>query len=43
LDRLALHALSLELLHPVTGEKLRFESPLPGELLQLLEVLRGAS
>jgi tRNA pseudouridine65 synthase len=32
LERLALHALWLELTHPVTGETLRFRAPLPEDL-----------
>ncbi|HVJ19307.1 MAG TPA: pseudouridine synthase [Polyangiaceae bacterium] len=32
LERLALHALWLELTHPVTGEALRFQAPLPEDL-----------
>ena len=37
LGRPALHAAALRLRHPVTGERLRFESPLPAELRQFLE------
>ena len=40
-DRLALHAAALELEHPVTRRMLRFSSPLPVELEQLLEALRA--
>jgi 23S rRNA pseudouridine1911/1915/1917 synthase len=36
LRRLALHALALAFDHPVTGEKLRFETPVPPEFLRLL-------
>ncbi len=39
LDRLALHARTLGFVHPVSGERLRFEAPVPplfGELLALL-------
>jgi 23S rRNA pseudouridine955/2504/2580 synthase len=35
-----LHALRVELDHPVTGEPLRVEAPLPDELLRVLEALR---
>ena len=35
-QRLALHASGLSFRHPVTGERLRFESPLPAELDGLL-------
>ena len=37
LGRPALHAAALRLRHPVTGELLRFTSPLPAELRQFLE------
>jgi 23S rRNA pseudouridine1911/1915/1917 synthase len=37
LNRPFLHAAGLELLHPTTGEPLRFESPLPPELEKFLE------
>ncbi len=40
-DRQALHAARLEFTHPVSGEPLAFEAPLPQDLAQLLEALRG--
>ncbi len=42
LDRQALHAAVLGFAHPVTGETLRFESPLPEDMMRLLEALRGS-
>jgi 23S rRNA pseudouridine955/2504/2580 synthase len=36
LRRMFLHAWKLELPHPVTGERLRLEAPLPPELLEVL-------
>lgn len=39
--RQALHAASLGFLHPGTGERLRFETPLPPDMAGLLGVLRG--
>ena len=36
MDRPFLHAEVLELAHPVTGEPLRFESPLPADLTEVL-------
>jgi len=42
LSRQALHAASLVLDHPVTGERMRFEAPLPDDIEALLAVLRGA-
>ena len=38
--RQALHAAELEFQHPVTGEALRFEAPLPDDLERLLDWLR---
>jgi 23S rRNA pseudouridine1911/1915/1917 synthase len=38
--RQALHAAVLGFVHPVTGEELRFESPLPGDFDALLVALR---
>jgi len=42
LDRLFLHAAALELVHGVTGERLRVEAPLPAELERTLALLRDA-
>jgi 23S rRNA pseudouridine1911/1915/1917 synthase len=42
LNRQALHARRLRLQHPVTGETLQLESPLPHDLLRVVEVLREA-
>jgi tRNA pseudouridine65 synthase len=39
LHRMALHAQSLKLLHPTTGDELQLEAPLPTELQRLIEVL----
>jgi 23S rRNA pseudouridine1911/1915/1917 synthase len=39
--RLALHAAVLGFTHPATGERVRFESPLPEELASYLERLRA--
>ena len=39
--RQALHAATLGFIHPVTGEELRFEAPLPDDFAQLIAVLRG--
>ncbi|HVR70499.1 MAG TPA: RluA family pseudouridine synthase [Vicinamibacteria bacterium] len=41
LDRPALHAARLAFTHPATGQRVSFESPLPGDLVRLLETLRG--
>jgi 23S rRNA pseudouridine1911/1915/1917 synthase len=40
LDRQALHAAVLGFEHPVTGRRLRFESPLPADLRALVAALR---
>ena len=37
--RQALHASELVLPHPMTGEKMRFESALPDDLQQLISTL----
>jgi 23S rRNA pseudouridine1911/1915/1917 synthase len=39
LSRQALHAAVLGFRHPVTGEALRFESPLPGDMARLEALL----
>ena len=39
LNRQALHAQKLELVHPVSGEKLIFEAPLPNDYKKVLELL----
>ena len=41
LERQALHAAQLELDHPVTGERLRFEAPLPADIECMLAALRA--
>ena len=41
LRRQALHAAELELIHPVTGEALRFTSALPEDFSRALELLRA--
>ncbi len=42
MDRPALHAATLELDHPSTGERLRYEAPLPPDLERFLAVARDA-
>jgi 23S rRNA pseudouridine1911/1915/1917 synthase len=39
--RQALHAARLELLHPLTGEAMTWQAPLPADMQLLLEVLRA--
>jgi 23S rRNA pseudouridine1911/1915/1917 synthase len=39
--RQALHAASLGFTHPVTGERLRFDAPLPADMMGLLSALSG--
>ena len=41
LTRQALHAAVLGFVHPVTGETLRFESPLPADMAQLEQLLEA--
>lgn len=43
LGRHALHAAILSFCHPAGGERLRFEAPLPAELRDLIERLKGAA
>ena len=43
LNRQALHAARLGFEHPVTGEELEFEAPLPDEMQQLVDALRAAA
>jgi 23S rRNA pseudouridine1911/1915/1917 synthase len=38
--RQALHAIQLELEHPVTGQWMKFQAPLPEDFVNLLEVLK---
>jgi len=40
MTRHALHASALDLVHPVTGETLHFESPMPADMQAVLEWLR---
>ncbi|MBN1959430.1 MAG: RluA family pseudouridine synthase [Deltaproteobacteria bacterium] len=40
LDRHALHAAILSFMHPTTGKQLRFEAPLPADLVALVEAMR---
>lgn len=40
LPRQALHAKTLGFVHPRTGETVRFDSPLPGDMLELIEKWR---
>ena len=40
--RQALHAATLGFIHPVTGEALSFEAPLPADIAALLDLLRAA-
>ena len=39
--RQALHAATLGFVHPVSGEKLSFEAPIPDDMLGLIETLRA--
>lgn len=41
--RQALHAETLEFVHPVTGESVRASAPLPADMLELLQALRQDS
>lgn len=39
-DRQALHAAKLGLIHPITGEKMVWDAPLPDDIVKLIAVLR---
>jgi 23S rRNA pseudouridine1911/1915/1917 synthase len=39
-ERQALHAAILGFVHPITGEELRFEAPIPDDMAGLLAALR---
>ena len=41
--RQALHAAVLGFKHPITSEQLRFEAPLPEDMLSLIAILRQLS
>ena len=41
-SRVMLHAAELGFVHPVSGEELRFTSPLPADIKQVLAALRKA-
>jgi 23S rRNA pseudouridine1911/1915/1917 synthase len=41
LGRQALHAFLLAFRHPTTGERMEFTAPMPDDMKQILEVLRG--
>lgn len=41
--RQALHAATLGFVHPITGEAMRFEAPLPDDMAGLIAALRGAA
>lgn len=43
LDRQALHAHRLRLTHPISGEAMSFEAPLPGDMAELQKILQETS
>jgi 23S rRNA pseudouridine1911/1915/1917 synthase len=40
-ERQALHAAEMGFIHPRTGKEMHFKAPLPGDMEQLIEALRG--
>lgn len=40
INRVALHAFSLEFKHPATGKMVKFEAPLPDDMQKMLDMLR---
>jgi 23S rRNA pseudouridine1911/1915/1917 synthase len=43
MKRIALHAATLGLAHPVTGEMMKWSAPMPGDMMQVIKRLRGES
>ncbi|MBC8213306.1 MAG: RluA family pseudouridine synthase [Candidatus Marinimicrobia bacterium] len=41
INRFALHAFSLEITHPETGVKMEWETPLPNDMLTVMEILKN--
>jgi len=42
INRVALHAEKLEIIHPTTGHKMRFRSPIPDDMNNTLNLIRNA-
>jgi len=42
MNRLALHAEKLEIIHPLTGSKMRFQASMPNDMVNALDLLRNA-
>lgn len=42
MNRVALHAEKLEITHPTTGKKMRFQAPIPDDMVNALNLLRNA-
>ena len=42
LERQALHAKTIGFVHPVSGQRLVFDSVLPADMEEMLRILRGA-
>jgi len=42
MNRVALHAEKLEITHPTTGNKMRFQAPIPNDMVYALNLLRNA-
>jgi 23S rRNA pseudouridine1911/1915/1917 synthase len=42
MNRVALHAEKLEITHPITGNKMRFQAPIPDDMENALNLLRNA-
>ncbi|MBC8311365.1 MAG: RluA family pseudouridine synthase [Candidatus Marinimicrobia bacterium] len=42
MNRVALHAEKLEITHPTTGDKMRFQAPIPDDMVNALNLLRNA-
>jgi 23S rRNA pseudouridine1911/1915/1917 synthase len=42
MNRVALHAEKLEIIHPTTGSLMRFQAPIPDDMENALNLLRNA-
>ena len=38
--RQALHAIKLQLVHPITGEEMRWQAPVPDDMVNMAALLR---
>ena len=41
ISRVALHAKTLQIIHPSTGKKIAFDAPLPIDFIRVLDILEN--